>query len=326
MNLREFIELAQSIHGNKYDYSKVEYKDIKTKVCIICQIHGEFWQTPEKHIRRKQGCPKCCIEQRANKRRCSTEEFIKKARQINGDKYDYSKVNYRDNSTKVCIICLVHGEFWMTPNKHLLGQGCPLCKGDKIRQKLSLGEDEFIKRSKEIHGNKYDYSKVDYINNSTKVCIICPKHGEFWQTPINHLNGKGCSLCNNKFRGAEYNLYQELTKEFTNIEIIYQYYNKDLFGTLSIDIFIPQYNIAIEYQGDQHFKPNPIYGKETFVKQIERDKRKFDICQQNNITLLYANFKKATKIPNDYFGVVYRTTQDVVNKVKDIIDNKKESD
>ena len=187
----EFIEKANIIHNNKYDYSKVEYKSNSTKVCIICPEHGEFWQTPYNHLR-GCGCPKC-----VGKNKKTTEEFIRRAKEVHGDKYDYSKVEYINAKTKVCIICPEHGEFWQIANRHLSGCGCPKCVG---KNKTT---EEFIRRAKEVHGDKYDYSKVKYVNNSTKVCIICPEHGEFWQKPAGHLRGCGCPKCKGKNKTAE---------------------------------------------------------------------------------------------------------------------------
>jgi protein-arginine kinase activator protein McsA len=118
------------------------------------------------------------------------ERFIIKANEKHGEKYDYSKLEYVDAHTKVCIICPKHGEFWQTPNSHLNGCGCPKCGGNK-----SLTTEEFIEKAKQIHGEKYDYSKVEYVNANTKVYVICPIHGEFWVTPANHLRERGCSQC-----------------------------------------------------------------------------------------------------------------------------------
>ena len=189
-----FIERARKVHGDKYDYSKVEYVNSSSKVCIICPEHGEFWQIPSSHLM-GVGCRKCGIERGGVSRRKTTSIFITKAKAIHGDKYDYSKVNYKDARTKVCIICPEHGEFWQTPNGHLSGYGCPLCGNEITKNKTSSSNKEFIKEAKAIHGDKYDYSKVNYKNNKTKVCIICPEHGEFWQNPYNHKIGQGCPLC-----------------------------------------------------------------------------------------------------------------------------------
>lgn len=125
-------------------------------------------------------------------RKITTDEFIAKAKLIHGDKYDYSKVEYIGALKKVCIICPDHGEFLQTPNNHTQGQGCPKCKGDKIRERFSSSKEEFIKKARKVHKDKYDYSKVNYDGSLTKVCIICPKHGEFWQRPNAHLSGHGC--------------------------------------------------------------------------------------------------------------------------------------
>ena len=183
MNTQEFIEKAKKIHGDKYDYSKVEYKGAHTKVCIICPEHGEFCIRVS-HFLAGHRCPKC-----AGNAKLTTDEFIKKAREIHGDKYDYSKVEYKNYDTKVCIICPKHGEFWQIPRYHLNGKGCPKCAGN-----IRLTTEEFIRRAKEVHGDKYDYSKVEYVNSQTKVCIICPEHGEFWTFPNNHLKCE-CPKC-----------------------------------------------------------------------------------------------------------------------------------
>ena len=184
MNTQEFIKRAREIHGDKYDYSKVEYINNKTKVCIICPVHGEFWQIPYTHIK-GFGCSRC-----GGTGKLSLKEFIEKAREIHGDKYDYSKVEYKGMHTKVCIICPEHGEFWQKPCNHInLKQKCPQCSS------RCYDTDTFIRKAREIHGDKYDYSKVKYVDTKTDVCIICPEHGEFWQKPCNHINKCGCPKC-----------------------------------------------------------------------------------------------------------------------------------
>lgn len=135
-------------------------------------------------------------------KRKNTEQFISEARLVHGDKYDYSKVEYVNNTTKVCIICPIHGEFWQIPKQHLKGCGCYKCANINNGKSYILPQNEVITRFHNIHNDKYDYSKVKYSNYHKKVCIVCPTHGEFWQTPSNHINGQGCPLCGiNKMKG-----------------------------------------------------------------------------------------------------------------------------
>lgn len=125
----------------------------------------------------------------------TTDEFIKRAKKIHGDRYDYSKVEYESMNKDVCIICSEHGEFWQKPQVHLRGSNCPKCGLKEISRKNTKTKENFIKQAKEIHGDRYDYSKVEYVNNKTDVCIVCQKHGEFWQTPQVHLRGGNCPEC-----------------------------------------------------------------------------------------------------------------------------------
>jgi len=310
----EFIEQAKRIHGEKYDYSKVEYIDGQTKVCIICPKHGEFWQRPCDHINQKQGCPKCVKNYRD-----TAETFIRKAKLIHGNRYDYSKVKYVNSQTKVCIICPEHGEFWQEPSSHISGRGCPICRWDKaknsIRKVQGLTKEQFIKKAIKVHGNKYDYSKVVYENTDTPVCIICLEHGEFWQTPHHHLRGSGCPECG-KNDVSEKKLTDILSENFDNL--IKQYkpeFLKTNGKPQSIDIFLPNYNVGVEYQGRQHFVPVPRYGGvEEYKKTVERDERKFNKCKEHGITIFYFSYEK--EIPNTYLNKVFVNEAELINEIK----------
>ncbi len=186
----DFIARSQKVHGDLYDYSKSKYIDSETRICIIDPIHGEFWQLPFGHMA-GSGCPqRWDFGKRSAVKLSSLEEFIPKAIAIHGDKYDYSKFHYINARTKGIIICPEHGEFLQTPNNHLNGNDCKLCT-----LRFIPTVEGFIQKAKEVHGNKYDYSKSEYITTHTKTIIICPKHGEFNQTPSNHANGQGCMVC-----------------------------------------------------------------------------------------------------------------------------------
>lgn len=195
LTTEEFIKKAREVHGDKYDYSKVEYVDSKTKALIICKEHGEFWQKPNIHLQNK-GCIRCGRLRTAAFHSKSQEQFLQDAVKIHGNKYDYSKAEYVDWQTKVVIICPVHGEFTQFPSSHLQGNGCPKCGND--RTSLRMSNEDFINKAKAVHGDRYDYSKVQYVYNKTEVCILCPEHGEFWQKPKNHLSGYGCPICSGR--------------------------------------------------------------------------------------------------------------------------------
>lgn len=133
-------------------------------------------------------------------KRLSKEVFVNKAKDTHKDKYDYSKVEYVNNYTKVCIICPIHGEFWQKPHNHLNGKGCRECAYAQTSKRCRYSTKDFIRKAKEIHGDKYDYSKVEYTRNIDKVRIKCSIHGEFWQTPNDHIDGCGCPECGKECR------------------------------------------------------------------------------------------------------------------------------
>ena len=133
-------------------------------------------------------------------RKMTKEQFIIKAIAKHGDRFNYSKVVYVNNCTNVIIICPDHGEYDQTPDNHLQGKGCPKCKVEKLSKDRLFTIQEFIQKARTIHGDKFDYSKVNYLGMFTKICIICPTHGEFWKSPRHHLTQEGCPKCSNKFR------------------------------------------------------------------------------------------------------------------------------
>lgn len=192
--IEEFISKAKSVHNNKYTYDHAVYVGDKYKVTITCIAHGDFNQAASSHLQ-GHGCPSCKFEKNANRCRSTKEDFSKKAIDIHGDKYDYSLVEYKNSQTKVNVMCEKHGVFAIIPSNHLRGKGCPGCAGDKLREIFSLGSDEFIRKSRNLHGDKYGYSMVDYRNSTTKVTIQCPEHGAFSMLAGNHLAGQGCPGC-----------------------------------------------------------------------------------------------------------------------------------
>lgn len=289
----KFIEKAKGIHNNKYDYSKVVYKNIHYKVCIICPEHGEFYQDPASHLK-GCGCPECGNKKIwETRKKYTTEDIVSAFKNIHKDKYDYSKVNYIDSQTKVCVICPEHGEFWILPSHHINGVNCPKCMGN-----AKYTTESWISKAKEIHNNKYDYSKIDYVNSQTKVCIICPEHGEFWQKPQHHLDGHGCPKCN------LYKLETDVEKKLIDNNI--KYVNQKTFEWLSykkkmyLDFFLPEYNIGIECQGRQHFYQVDYFGGDSSYENTrDRDLQKLKLCKEHNIEILYYTDVKLEEYPYD---------------------------
>jgi hypothetical protein len=290
LNTEKFIERAKNIYGNKYDYSKVEYKTSGEPVVIICPIHGEFTKTPNKFISNvnPQGCPKCGRQSMKEKITDTKDIFLDKATEKFGNKYDYSKVSYVNSNTKVKIICPIHGEFEQTPSRHIHGAtGCPKCGGSEKRS-----TEKFIELAKIQHGNKYDYSKVDYKNQSTKVVIICPKHGEFTPTPYNFLNGSGCPICQES-KGEKL-----ISQILSQNEVLFTPQKKftDCLSpkskgkfcySLPFDFYLPLQNTCIEFDGRQHFEPTDFHGgEESFKYRKKLDKLKNKYCKKNGIKLI----------------------------------------
>lgn len=192
--VEEFIEKATIKHNNKYDYSKVVYINSWTKVIITCPIHGDFEQQPSSHIQ-GNGCNKCGLIKTLKTTRSTLEQFIQKAIKIHDIFYDYSKFVYVNNWTKGIIICPKHGEFEQSPSNHLNNQGCPNCGYDRISKSRSNSEEDILNRFKEAHGNKYSYNNFVYNGFHTKSIMTCKEHGDFLQSPANHIKGAGCPKC-----------------------------------------------------------------------------------------------------------------------------------
>lgn len=186
----KWIERAILKHGNKYDYKNSIYLGCQKPINIICPIHGEFTTLPMNHLQ-GHGCPECGKLISSKKQASNVNSFIDEANKIHNYKYDYSKVNYVNNRTKVIIVCPTHGEFLVTPNSHLSRHsGCPKCGREEVGNKKRKTLEEFIKEAREVHGYKYDYSKVIYKNTHSKIKIICKKHGEFLnKIAKDHLHG-----------------------------------------------------------------------------------------------------------------------------------------
>lgn len=198
----QVINEFHKVHGNRYDYSLVNYVNSSTKIRVICSVHGEFEIDPGHH-KNGSGCRQCYFESQ----RISKEEFIQRAEKHFGDRYDYSLFNkLPKNGDQIKILCREHNNtFFQDPKSHVRGHtGCPECLSVMLagsqeergvfKTKESL-TNKFIEQARVIHDDKYDYSEFEYLKANTKGKILCPKHGEFWQSPSNHLRGSNCPNC-----------------------------------------------------------------------------------------------------------------------------------
>ncbi|MEY3359581.1 MAG: hypothetical protein RI923_841 [Pseudomonadota bacterium] len=192
----KFLADAAKVHGEKYNYSLVKFLNGSQKVKILCPIHGIFEQAADHHIHGKQGCPACSTLSRKKPRKSSAEKFIENCQKVHGGKYGYLNTKYLGSNHKVEISCSSHGSFWQVAASHLAGSNCPACAKNKSAVARSKGKSEFLEKARKVHGDKYDYSRVDYINSKSKIEVICPEHGVFKQIPGNHLNSaQGCPKC-----------------------------------------------------------------------------------------------------------------------------------
>jgi len=298
---KNFIARAIKSHGTKYDYSKVVYLGPHVKVTIICPEHGEFEQTPDSHVR-NHGCPKCNGGVKIN-----LAAFLLKANKKHNNKYDYSKVTFDKTSEKIKIGCPEHGEFEQTVSNHLFGYGCQACGLLTRSNNRTKNNEYFIKKSIEVHGNFYDYSKVVYEKINKKVTIICPEHGEFEQTPNDHISNKnGCPICRES-KGE-----REIAKWLDTHKIHYNRQHKfsdcrDI-RPLPFDFYLPEYNVCIEYDGEQHFKEVSVFNNKNNNLALikKRDKIKTLYCdQKENPNLIRVKFNELNKI-DELLGVILR--------------------
>lgn len=291
LNLERIINQFKKIHSDKYDYSLVEYKNELTKVKIICKEHGEFKLTPNKH---KQGgmCQKC-----SNKPRYNNEKIISEFIKTHGNIYDYSLINYINKITKVKIICHKHGIFEQLPHSHRSGQGCAKCSNK------NLTNEERINNFKLVHGNRYNYSLVNYVNNTTPIKIICKNHGIFEQTSSVHLLENGCQKCSES-KG------EKKVREFlenNNIEYNpqHRFKNCKYKYPLPFDFYLPELNILIEFHGIQHYKVIKAWGGESrFNHRKFLDKIKMEYCDKNNIQLLIIKYDEDIKSKLKGFNII----------------------
>lgn len=300
-NTENFIKKAQAIHGNLYSYENVFYEHAHSPVKISCAKHGVFEQNPKVHLL-KAGCPQCKKE-RLQSQALSTlsvrqKDFFEKAKEIHGESYDYSKVEYINREKKVLITCRKHGDFLQTPGNHVNNKrGCPECGLEKAikagKANPACSKEMFIKKAVQIHGDKYDYSEVIYKNNKTHITIICQNHGKFIQRPDHHLSGKDCERCMRENQESKKLPALDTFLSSYEVEKEKMFSECKLINMLRFDRFISELNLCIEYDGEQHFRSSTLFGgNESLALIKKRDKIKTEFCTKNKMNLLRIKYNQ----------------------------------
>lgn len=284
----EIVDRFCNIHGDRYDYSLIKYNGFLVRVDIICKIHGVFSTSPGNHVGGR-GCPKCGTEQGASLIRYTGQKVIEDFRKVHGNYYDYSNMEYINNITKIVISCPRHGEFEVTPVNHKGGSGCPICGREKSDLAKRLTHEEIIQDFVEIHGDLYNYSKINYVNDGTKVIVICKKHGEFLIKPGNHKKGHGCIKCNSG------NISDLEIKWLDSLNVPERYRQQKLIiknKKIKVDAFDPISNTVYEFWGDYwHGNPNKYNSNDINQRNKKSFGELFEETQNKRQLLIDAGYK-----------------------------------
>ncbi len=297
----------------KYKYDKSVYINNKINIIITCVDHGDFLQAPNNHIK-GSGCPLCAKPLMSRKK--EIKDFIKKVNKLYNNNFDYSLVDLFDNiSSKVQIKCIKHNLiFTQSFRAHIKGAGCKQCIKENHQIKLfkTDPQNHFIIKASKVHGDKYDYSKSNYVKRNSKVTIYCKEHKHYFnQTPDDHYKGiTGCALCYKSTSKGE----RKISLWLTNNNIIFEREKtfksckRNKYGIMRFDFYVPLYNLLIEYDGRQHFEldSNKQWSgsaEEKLKNTIERDFFKTKWANENNYNLLripYTQFKNIDNILKEY--------------------------
>jgi hypoxanthine phosphoribosyltransferase/DNA-directed RNA polymerase subunit RPC12/RpoP len=284
--------LCTSFEGYQGQHSLVKFR------CSECK--EEFITTPflySKNSDKNSDAKRClrCKKKLRVKGKEGREEFIRRCREKNGDYYDYSllpAVFRMGKCSKIKIICPEHGIVEVLAHEHMKqGMGCGHCKGARISETKRKPRQQFIDEANQKHQFKYNYELVKYKNAHEKVQIICPVHGIFEQSPDCHLRGCGCSICHSTSQAVK-----DIMNLLDRHEVVYE--TEKIFPEccvqrpLRFDLYLPEHNLCIEYDGIQHTQPVK-FGSQTieearkaYQETIERDRVKEEYCEKNNVGLI----------------------------------------
>ncbi len=271
-----FLIKARAVHGDTYDYAESLYTGSKSTVQIRCREHGMFEQVAEYHWA-GNGCPRCGREKVRQGSLSNVQAFIAKAHQIHGTAYQYADAEYTRSNLPLTVLCPEHGTFTVRPDHHLAGAGCPACGVDKRATAQRLGSAEFVAIARQVHGDRYDYSRVQYHGAKVKVEILCRKHGAFWQEANSHQRS-GCPSCVHHHTRPQ----REIEMFLTELGCAFQSNTRSIIAPKELDIYIPQASLAIELNGAYWHSLTAISpASEKFAHR-----EKYRLCQALGIHLL----------------------------------------
>lgn len=299
MNNDDFIKKANKIHNGYFSYEHTFLKNVNSKVIVTCPIHGDIEVKANNHLN-GANCRFCSKEKITHKisrlqkvnsstKKLSSDDFKQKLYNKWGEKYTVKdNEEYIKNNVPIMIICKEHGEFPITPNHILSGQGCPICSKNKKKTREEI--IQCIKKAQPY--SDYDFSKVVYRNIHTPIELKCNKCGTtFFNSPSNLIFYKnGCQGCNQS------SIENEIEYILQDNKITYE--KQKTFGWLKykrllrLDFYLPDYKLAIECQGIQHFKEIVFGNNRTCLKEDTfKDNLKRKLCKENNVNILYyANY------------------------------------
>ncbi len=292
----DFINLLSKINPNIKIMG--DYIGNKIKIKCKCLIDGTEWYAQPNHLLEGHGCPQCSAKKLAISKRNTHDKFIQTLKLKNSNILVLGQ--YVDAKTKIKCRCLIDGYEWeTTPNNLLNGTGCPMCGRIKNINSKKMTHEEFILKLNNINSNIIVIDK--YIASSYKIKVKCKQCDCIWETtPNNLLRNHGCPKCNES--KGEKLISQILTNHL--IDYIQQYKFEDCknIKSLPFDFYLPNYNICIEYDGEQHFKPIKYFGgQKAFQSQQQKDEIKNKYCQDNKIKLIrisYRDYENIEKILN----------------------------
>lgn len=289
----EWINLFKTVHGDKYDYSKFNYINSSESCIFICKKHNIEFPQPARVHAKGHGCKLCANENRNKKRKTPLDKWIEDCKKVHGDKYDYSKSVYKGSNEIIEVICPTHGSFFPTAYNHKKGSNCNSCV-DRNKERRLKASNLFESKANKVHNSKFDYSLVHYVNMITEVDIICPNGHIFKQTPAGHLSGRGCRYCRQYLTASKKEMELSDFISSFNLEIISNhrpswFVLEDCKLPSEIDIYIPELNLGIEYNGIayHHSSLNKTkYFDNTYVSE-NFHLEKYNKCLEHGINLIH---------------------------------------